>query len=98
MRSRTSTSVGACVRNGQMVMAMPSGALRDEAVYPRASAFDLRRGADAGIAFGGGAHYCIGVALARLEGRLAIETLLGRFSGMELAGAAFFASRPRSGR
>ncbi|KYF52395.1 hypothetical protein BE08_20620 [Sorangium cellulosum] len=77
-----------------MVMAMPSTALRADAVYPRASAFDLRRSAIAGIAFGGGAHYCIGVALGRLEGRLAIEALLGRFSGMELAGAAFFASRP----
>ncbi|WP_438023934.1 cytochrome P450 [Sorangium sp. So ce233] len=51
-------------------------------------------GADAGIAFGGGAHYCIGVALARLEGRIAIETLLDRFPDMELAGPALFASHP----
>lgn len=85
---------GARIRKGQMVMAMLSSALRDEAVYPRASAFDLRRGADAGIAFGGGAHYCIGVALARLEGRIAIETLLDRFPDMELAGPALFASHP----
>ncbi|MGK3959381.1 hypothetical protein WMF38_40840 [Sorangium sp. So ce118] len=49
---------------------------------------------DAGIAFGGGAHYCIGASLARLEGRIAIDTLLNRFHEMELAGAATFASHP----
>ncbi|WP_437285984.1 cytochrome P450 [Sorangium sp. So ce406] len=69
-------------------------ALRGEAVYPRASALDLRRGADAGIAFGVGDHYCIGAALARLEGRIAIETLLDRFPDMELAGPALFTSHP----
>ncbi|WP_438039015.1 hypothetical protein [Sorangium sp. So ce128] len=47
-------------------------------IYPRASAFDLRRGADKDIAFGGGNHYCIEATLARLEVRLAIDTLLGR--------------------
>ncbi|WP_433929000.1 cytochrome P450 [Sorangium cellulosum] len=73
---------------------MLSSALRDEAVYPRASAFNLRRGADTGIAFGSGAHYCIGVALARLEMRIAIETLLDRFPDMDLAGPALFASHP----
>ncbi|WP_233561491.1 cytochrome P450, partial [Sorangium cellulosum] len=85
---------GARFRRGQRVMAVLRSALRDEAVYPRASAFDLRRGADTGIAFEGGAHYCMGVALARLEGRIAIETLLDRFPDMELAGPALFASHP----
>ncbi|WP_438005095.1 cytochrome P450 [Sorangium sp. So ce321] len=85
---------GARIREGQMVMAMLSSALRNEAVRPRASAFDLRRGADAGIAFGRGAHYCIGAALARLDGRIAIDTPLSRFPEMELAGPAIFASHP----
>ncbi|WP_437314916.1 hypothetical protein [Sorangium sp. So ce385] len=65
-----------------------------EAVYPRASSLDLRRGADAGVAFGGGDHYCIGATLARLEGRTAIETLVSRFPEMELAGPAVFARHP----
>ncbi|XXT17149.1 cytochrome P450 [Sorangium sp. So ce429] len=85
---------GARIRKGQRVMATLSSALRDEAVCPRASAFDLRRGADAGIAFDGGDHYCIGASLARLEGRIAIDTLLDRFPEMELAGPAIFASHP----
>ncbi|WP_437606753.1 cytochrome P450 [Sorangium sp. So ce834] len=85
---------GARIRKGQMVMAMLSSALRDEAAYPRASMFDLRRGADAGVAFGGGAHYCIGATLARLEGRIAIETLVSRFPEMELVGPAVFAPHP----
>lgn len=75
-------------------MAMLSSALRDEAAYTRASAFDLRRGADAGVAFGGGHHYCIGATLARLEGRIAIEALVSRFPEMELAGPAVFDPRP----
>ncbi|WP_437925303.1 hypothetical protein WMF37_40570 [Sorangium sp. So ce291] len=50
--------------------------------------------ADAGIAFSGGAHYCIGATLARLEGRMAIDTLLSCFPEMELAGPAIFASHP----
>ncbi|WP_437294534.1 hypothetical protein [Sorangium sp. So ce426] len=47
-------------------------------IVPGASAFDLQRGADEDIAFGGGDHYCIGATLARLEARLAMDTLLGR--------------------
>ncbi|WP_437620285.1 cytochrome P450 [Sorangium sp. So ce1151] len=85
---------GAQIRKGQMVMAMLSSALRNEAAHPRASAFDLRRSADAGIAFGGDAHYCIGATLVRLEGRISIATLLSRFPEMELAGPAIFASHP----
>ncbi|WP_437996868.1 cytochrome P450 [Sorangium sp. So ce185] len=85
---------GARIRKGQRVMALLSSALRDEAAYTRASTFDLRRGADAGVAFRGGHHYCIGATLARLEGRIAIEALVSRFPEMELAGPAVFAPRP----
>ncbi|WP_437597656.1 hypothetical protein WMF28_33770 [Sorangium sp. So ce590] len=54
-------------------------------------AFDLLRGDDAGIAFGGDTHYCIGATLARLEGRIAIDSLLSHFPEMELARPAVFA-------
>ncbi|WP_437935672.1 hypothetical protein [Sorangium sp. So ce341] len=80
---------------GNDVLTLPIQAEEQgEAAYPRASSLDLRRGADAGVAFGGGDHYCIGATLARLEGRSAIETLVSRFPEMELAGPAVFAPRP----
>ncbi|WP_437276479.1 hypothetical protein WME90_35270 [Sorangium sp. So ce375] len=65
-------------------------------IYPRASAFDLQRGADMDIAFGGGDHYCIGATLARLEGRLAIDTLLGRSPRRGSRGRPSWHGRPRS--
>jgi cytochrome P450 len=54
---------------------------------PTADTVDLGR-ADAHdhIAFGGGIHYCLGAALARLEGQVAIGSLVRRFPDLELAG------------
>jgi cytochrome P450 len=47
---------------------------------------DLTRpGAASHLAFGSGIHHCLGAALARLEGRIALGMLVGRFPGMELA-------------
>jgi cytochrome P450 len=52
-----------------------------------AEVLDLRRGdAHNHLAFGGGSHYCLGAALARLEGQVAIGTLVRRFPGLDLAG------------
>jgi cytochrome P450 len=39
------------------------------------------------VSFGGGAHFCLGAGLARLEGEIAFPALLKRFPGMDLAGA-----------
>ncbi|WP_437793733.1 hypothetical protein [Sorangium sp. So ce693] len=73
---------------------MASGAI----VYPRAVAFDLQRGADKDIAFGGDNHYCIGATLARLDVRLAIDTSLGRSPGWGSRDRPNWRGRPRSWR
>jgi cytochrome P450 len=85
---------GARIRKGQMVMLMLPAALRDEAVYPNADQFDIRREQSASIAFGNGAHYCIGANLARLEGQVAVGTLFRRFPEIQLLERPTFAPHP----
>jgi cytochrome P450 len=58
---------------------------RDESVFERADAFDPARKKNPHLAFGFGAHYCLGANLARLEARVALEALLGATRAIELA-------------
>lgn len=85
---------GQTIRKGQMVMMMFSSALRDEAVFPHADKLDLSRDNTASLAFGSGAHYCLGVHLAKLEGQVAVSTLLRRFPDMRLAGEPVYGEHP----
>jgi erythromycin 12 hydroxylase len=57
---------------------------RDPAAHREPDRFDLRRGLGGGaqLAFGHGVHFCLGAPLARLEGRVALEELTGRFRGV----------------
>ncbi|QFZ22561.1 cytochrome P450 family protein [Saccharothrix syringae] len=57
---------------------------RDEDKFPDADRFDITRPAGGHLAFGHGIHYCLGAPLARLEGEIAVGTLLDRFD-VELA-------------
>ena len=66
---------------GSRVMLLWGSANRDGDEFPNPEAIDLaRRNGKAHLAFGIGLHYCIGAALARLEARVALETLLARTS------------------
>jgi cytochrome P450 len=64
-----------------------AAANRDPAKWgPTADELDLgRAGASHHVSFGNGIHHCLGAALARLEGRVAMGTLIRRFPGLELA-------------
>ena len=78
---------GAKLGADEPVLMLYASANRDESVFgPTADRFDAARDPNPHVAFGFGAHFCIGAVLARLEGRILLEELLGRFSSLEVAG------------
>ncbi|RSN42705.1 cytochrome P450 [Amycolatopsis sp. WAC 04197] len=76
------------VRRGEAVLAHTGAANRDEAAFPGASRFDIRRRNAPQLGFGHGLHFCLGAALARLEGEIAFRTLLDGLPGLDLAVSA----------
>jgi cytochrome P450 len=78
---------GRTIAAGSFVFIVLGSANRDPAHWGSdADALDLTRsGAAQHLAFGSGIHHCLGAALARLEGRIALGTLVARFPGMQLA-------------
>ena len=78
---------GARIRAGDQVTVSIAAANRDPAVFGDPDRFDIRRpNAARHLAFAHGPHFCIGAHLARLETRLAAETLLDRLPQLRLAG------------
>jgi cytochrome P450 len=75
---------GARIPTGRYVILCVAAANRDPAVFLEPNRLDLARDPNPHVAFGGGAHFCIGAALARLEGRMAIATLVRRFPALRL--------------
>jgi cytochrome P450 len=63
---------------GQPVLVVVAAANRDPAVFDEPDRFRLGRGAPAPLAFGHGAHYCLGAALARLETAVVLRQILAR--------------------
>jgi cytochrome P450 len=61
------------------VLLLTGSAGRDERTYPEPDKFNIHRNMDRHVAFGFGIHLCLGAALARLEGRIAIEETLKRY-------------------
>src|SRR5262249_37428201 len=64
---------GTVVPEGSVVLLIPGSAGRDWRVYPEPDTFDVERVFERHLAFGFGVHFCLGAALARLEGRIIIE-------------------------
>ncbi|MEV6564799.1 cytochrome P450 family protein [Streptomyces kronopolitis] len=76
---------GVRIPAGDTVLLGLASAHRDPARYPAPDRFDPRRADKAHLALGHGVHYCLGAALARLEIRTALTTLLDRFPRLRLA-------------
>jgi cytochrome P450 len=70
---------------GEPVLISLLAANRDDKVFTDADRLDVARKEGGHIAFGHGIHFCLGAALARLEGRIAIGALLSRFPNLRLA-------------
>src|SRR4030095_641625 len=75
---------GHTLRQGQVVGFLIGAANRDAAQFKQPNQLDLTRRNNAHLAFGHGIHYCLGAPLARLEGQIAINTLLQRLPTLTL--------------
>ena len=76
---------GQTIPAGAQVIICLAGANRDPARHACPDAFDPARAEGRSLAFGHGIHHCLGAPLARMEGRIAIRSLLARFPGLRLA-------------
>jgi len=77
---------GKSISVGDKVAMIYTSANRDETVFENSQAFDITRSPNHHLSFGIATHFCLGVHLARLEGRVFFEEVLDRWSTIELAG------------
>ena len=75
---------GQVVKAGSVMLLLTGSANRDERRFDHADRFDIHRTVGQHVAFGYGVHFCLGAALARLEGRVALEEVLKRFPEWEV--------------
>ncbi|MEO8039326.1 MAG: cytochrome P450, partial [Betaproteobacteria bacterium] len=86
---------GVEIAEGTRVTLCIGAANRDPAQFADPDRLDLSRSPNRHLAFGSGAHQCVGMQVARLEGRVAIERFLARFPGYAATGEAVRAGRAR---
>jgi cytochrome P450 len=75
---------GTNVREGDVLIMINGAANRDERHYADPDRYDVRRKLDRHLSFGYGLHFCLGAALARLEGRVVLDEVLKRFPTWEI--------------
>ncbi len=84
---------GQTVPAGSVMLFLVGSANRDDRRFPDGDRFDIHRQVGQHLTFGYGIHFCLGAALARLEGRVALDEVLSRFPEWEVdEGAAKLAS------
>jgi len=76
---------GQTIPAGSLVLAMIGAANRDPAAFAEPDRFDVGRDPNPHLAFGHGAHFCLGAPLSRLEGRIALADLVERLHDVALA-------------
>jgi cytochrome P450 family 142 subfamily A polypeptide 1 len=92
--TRDATLRGQKIREGDKLLLLYASANRDERVFDRPDEFDVERRPNDHLAFGYGAHFCLGSALARLELRVMFEELLRALPDLELASPDALPLRP----
>jgi cytochrome P450 len=76
---------GTRVRRGGVMVALLAGANRDPAVFAEPERFDVtRENAREHVSFSAGRHYCLGAALARMEGEVGLRTVFDRFPDLRV--------------
>ncbi|MGW4111209.1 cytochrome P450 [Actinosynnema sp. NPDC004786] len=84
--TRDTVLAGTEIAAGDAVVVWLGAANRDDAEFPDASTFDIRRKPNKHLAFGAGPHYCVGHSVARVTLRILFEELLARFEDFRLVG------------
>lgn len=79
---------GTPIAAGDAVVVWPGSANRDEATFPDAATFDIRRRPNKHLAFGIGPHYCIGHSVARIGLKILYDEMLAWFEDFRPAGPA----------
>ena len=75
---------GKTIRKGQATIAIMAAANRDPERFPDPDRIDIRRTDNRHLSFGWAAHFCFGAPLARIEGQVTFEALLGRLPDLAL--------------
>ncbi len=86
--TRDTTLAGVDIAEGQKVGMIYTSANRDAKVFRDPHRFDIHRDPNPHLSFGSGEHFCLGVHLARLEGRVFFEELFNSFDTIEQTGDA----------
>jgi cytochrome P450 PksS len=76
---------GTTIPKGDLILAVLASANHDESQFKDPDTLDLGREPNRHVSFGLGIHYCLGAPLARLEGQIALQTLVNRFPHLRLA-------------
>ena len=76
---------GATIARGDIVLAVLASANRDAEIFDDPDRFDITRNPNPHVAFGSGAHYCMGAPFAQMQAETAFVELFKRFPRMSLA-------------